>query len=75
MAMACEYCGKDWVQPCWSAGEASTCGNLDGQAKQRAMKTLAAFATVDRARENTQRAVEDNILRMADEIRARRASE
>lgn len=74
MALVCDYCGKDWVQPCWDAGEASCCGNLDGQARQRIMKAAAALAVVDQSREAVQRQAEEKILRMADEIRARRAS-
>ena len=30
MSLRCQFCGKDWVQGCWTKAEAYTCGNNDG---------------------------------------------
>lgn len=41
MALVCGYCGKDWVQPCWDATEASNCGNLDRRAMATTRKAIS----------------------------------
>jgi hypothetical protein len=28
--LRCTFCGKDWVQGCWTKQEAYSCGNNDG---------------------------------------------
>lgn len=47
---ACAFCGKNWVQGCWTAQEASTCGNLDRNAIESARTLTAAMDKVERVR-------------------------
>ena len=30
MSLRCTFCGKDWVDACWTEREAWSCGNNDG---------------------------------------------
>lgn len=44
---ACSFCGKDWVQGCWTAVEAASCGNFDGVSVRRAKEAAAAATQVE----------------------------
>lgn len=50
---ACTFCGKDWVQGCWTAEEALTCGNLDRNAIRGAKTLAAAMNKAERVRKQT----------------------
>lgn len=55
---ACTFCGKDWVQGCWTAEEAATCGNLDRQAVANAKALTSAMDKAERVRKQTAADVE-----------------
>jgi hypothetical protein len=40
--MRCKFCGKDWVQGCWTADEAHSCGNNDGSILPRLQRPQPA---------------------------------
>lgn len=54
--LRCDYCGKDWVQSCWTADEAANCGNMDAQSIRRAKDAAKAVAAVERKRKGPTKA-------------------
>lgn len=58
MPLKCEFCHKDWVQPCWDANEAASCGNLTEEAAKhiakRAQQTAAAIGKRKKARRTSE---------------------
>lgn len=46
--LRCGFCGKDYVQACWDAAEASRCGNMSPHALSNAKKLVRELEAVER---------------------------
>lgn len=53
--LRCDYCGKDWVHPCWDADEAVRCGNLDDASVKRAQELAKSATRAQELREHLSR--------------------
>ena len=69
--MRCLFCGKDYVQGCWTGGEAAHCGNLDANAIRQTKELAAALAKVESERERSASDVEKHERRELARLKAK----